>query len=350
MIRMVRVLGAVLLSLSYLAAAEHSVRLTRFAENPLIILDSSATLGDNVNGPSLIRVPAWVKNPLGRYYLYFAHHKGYHIRMAYSDSIRGPWKVHEPGVLAVGDTAFRRPEPQPRPDIPVYLHVASPDVHVDDESKRIVMFFHGRWTDGKAVPLFDTRNEYTEWAAKNDYGQRTQSATSSDGLEFTAGDIVADMPYLRYFEWAGMHYVTSRRGVFGRTEELLGRIEVGPNPMLAVVPEGSVRHSAVVVRGSLLYNFFSTVGGDAPERILLSTIDLAPDWRDWKASEPVTVLAPEKDYECASMPQRKSVGGYANRPVHELRDPAVFTEDGRSYLLYSTCGEQGIAGAELVFE
>lgn len=25
--------------------------------------------GENINGPSLIRVPAWVKNPLGRYYL-----------------------------------------------------------------------------------------------------------------------------------------------------------------------------------------------------------------------------------------------------------------------------------------
>ena len=23
--------------------------------------------GENINGPSLIRVPAWVKNPLGRY-------------------------------------------------------------------------------------------------------------------------------------------------------------------------------------------------------------------------------------------------------------------------------------------
>ena len=30
--------------------------------------------GENINGPSLIRVPSWVKNPLGRYYLYVAHH------------------------------------------------------------------------------------------------------------------------------------------------------------------------------------------------------------------------------------------------------------------------------------
>ena len=96
-------------------------------------------------------------NPLGRYYLYFAHHKGHHIRLAYADSIRGPWKIYEPGVLAVADTAFKRPVPEPDPDVPLYLHVASPDVHIDDQNKRIVMFVHGRWTDGKSVPGFDTR-------------------------------------------------------------------------------------------------------------------------------------------------------------------------------------------------
>jgi hypothetical protein len=39
----------------------------------------------NINWPSLIRVPDWVEDPLGRYYLYFSHHKGNHIRLAYAD-------------------------------------------------------------------------------------------------------------------------------------------------------------------------------------------------------------------------------------------------------------------------
>jgi hypothetical protein len=34
-------------------------------------------------------------------------------------------------------------------------------------------------------------------------------------------------------------------------------------------------------------------------------------------------------------------------PVHELRDPAIYEEDGRLYLLYSVAGEQGIAIARL---
>jgi hypothetical protein len=38
----------------------------------------------------VIRVPDWVENPLGAYYLYFAHHKGDHIRLAYARDPAGP--------------------------------------------------------------------------------------------------------------------------------------------------------------------------------------------------------------------------------------------------------------------
>jgi hypothetical protein len=33
--------------------------------------------------------------------------------------------------------------------------------------------------------------------------------------------------------------------------------------------------------------------------------------------------------------------------VRQLRDPAIFREDGKTYLLYSIAGESGIAVAEL---
>ena len=98
------------------------VRASRLRQNPLITVDSSRSLGDNVNGPSIIRVPSWVHQPLGRYYLYFAHHKGHHIRLAYADAIAGPWKVHEPGVVQVRDTAFFRPQPDPPDTRPGLLH------------------------------------------------------------------------------------------------------------------------------------------------------------------------------------------------------------------------------------
>jgi len=50
---------------------------SRFESNPIIypdMLGLAGELGANINGPSLIRVPDWVERPLGKYYLYFAHH------------------------------------------------------------------------------------------------------------------------------------------------------------------------------------------------------------------------------------------------------------------------------------
>ncbi|TIW51474.1 MAG: hypothetical protein E5V60_33485, partial [Mesorhizobium sp.] len=87
--------------------------------------------GDNINGPSLIRVPDWLPGRLGAYYLYFAHHTGTYIRLAYADSPQGPWRVHPGGALSLEQCPFLRE------------HIASPDVHVDDQSRRLVMYFHG---------------------------------------------------------------------------------------------------------------------------------------------------------------------------------------------------------------
>jgi len=135
-----------------------------------------------------------VKNPLGKYYMYFAHHRGTHIRLAYADSLHGPWKVYVPGVLNVSATALFRPQPDPPYEIyGVYTHVASPEVLVDDVNKRIIMWVHGQFSDGKRWP--DDPLEAHEWLRKNGYNQVTQVTTSSDGLHFTAQPAIS--PELR---------------------------------------------------------------------------------------------------------------------------------------------------------
>jgi hypothetical protein len=66
------------------------VTVTRLKQNPLITVDTSSSLGGNVNGPTVIRVPDWIEHPLGRYYMYFANHvNGQFVRMAYADAIAG---------------------------------------------------------------------------------------------------------------------------------------------------------------------------------------------------------------------------------------------------------------------
>jgi len=87
--------------------------------------------------------------------------------------------------------------------------------------------------------------------------------------------------------------------------------------------------------------------GDAPERIYHSAIDLRADWHDWTESPPVEILRPERPWEGADAPLEPSVRSTAHGHMNQLRDPAIFEEDGRIYLLYSGAGERGIGLAEV---
>lgn len=320
----------------------------RLKQNPLIAVDTSPSLGDNVNGPSIIRVPAWIPHPLGRYYAYFGHHKGQFIRLAYADAITGPWAVYTPGVEPVSETAFYRPQPDP-PDGPAdqfYTHVASPEIYVDDTRKRLVMWTHGWWTDGQRWPVDGA--EARAWARRNGYGQFTQSSVSTDGLHFALQPAITKVSYLRVFPFDGYLYGMARLGQLLRSKDPLASFESGPNPFADGPYADRVRHVATLRRGRTLYVFFTGIG-DAPERVMLSTIELAGTWQTWKASAPVELLRPEAPYECPGLPNVPSAAGEIEGPARQLRDPAIFEEAGKTYLFYSICGEQGLAAAELTF-
>ena len=340
---MMRFTGALLLASLAFAQAPRAVR---FSQNPLITQQMSARLGDNINGPSLIRVPAWVEHPLGRYYLYFAHHKGSFIRMAYANELAGPWKLYEPGVMEVKDTEFYRPQPDnPALTETFYTHVASPEVVVDEATHRFVMLVHGWYTAGKKWPG-DLR-EAARWSRENGYAQFSQSTVSADGLHFTARPgIAARTSYARVFQWKSAWYSMGRLGVLGRAEQVQGPFESGPNPFAEGTYAGKVRHVATLLRGSTLYVFFTGIG-DAPERILLSTIALSGDWRTWRASPPVEVLRPEASYECTGLPLAPSKAGDAEGPENAVRDPGLIEDNGRVVMFYSYCGEQGLAAADV---
>lgn len=286
-------------------------RVIRFPENPIIHPGLDAQIGHNINGPSLIRVPEWVPLPLGRYYLYFAHHQGTFIRMAYADSINGPWKIHEAGVLHLDETSCRH-------------HIASPDVHVCAEQRFFWMYFHGVTDDG----------------------QRSFLATSPDGLHFDVLPETLGPFYFRAFQHETAWFAIANRtdapegGVLLRSPDGIQPFEQGPD----ILP--NQRHVAVLKRGNVLHVFFSR-GEDCPERILVSTMSLAGDWKAWRPSRPVELLRSETEEEGGYLPVRPSRFGSVHEPVHELRDPAIYEENGRLYLLYTGAGETNICGAEL---
>ena len=60
---------------------------------------------DDLIHPTLIKTAGRVKNPLGKYYLYYAPHKHVAISMAYSDRLDGPWEEYEHNPVIEGPSA-----------------------------------------------------------------------------------------------------------------------------------------------------------------------------------------------------------------------------------------------------
>ena len=106
------------------------------------------------------------------------------------------------------------------------------------------------------------------------------------------------------------------------------------------------------VFGLYLRHFlFFTKVGDAPEQIYYSSVDIsAEDWNDWQASPPKVLLKPTKAWEGANEPILPSMRGEMSTLVNQLRDPAIFEENGELYLLYTGGGEQAIGIAKLAIE
>jgi hypothetical protein len=272
--------------------------------------------GKNINGPSLIRVPDWLPDRLGRYYLYFAHHNGKYIRLAYADSITGPWKVHQPGSLPLRAVPLMRGQ------------IASPDVHVDQMNRRLVMYFHGR----------DAKGE----------GEFTLVATSRNGIDFEVLGAPLGPAYVRVFAHDGWFY-----GIFSSSNQRLYRSkdgiqgwERGPVVLPRVRDAPYARHVAVCSAGEVAEIYY-TRKADEPERILFGKIDTSKPWMKWVVSDETELLRPSFPFEGSDRPLKKSAFGPAEKRKHELRDPAVFVEDGKAWLIYSFAGENGLALAEI---
>src|SRR2546421_2938525 len=178
-------------------SAPPAVTVRRLASNPFITPATDASIGTNINGPSLIRAPAWIERPLGRYYLYFADHRGKYIRLAYADRLGGPWKVYVPGTLQLADSFFTD-------------HIASPEAIVDNGARQIRLYYHGL-----------TPAERT---------QHTRVAVSMDGIHFKAKEepVGRGSAYWRLFRYEGWWYALAMPGRLYRSRDGLTPFEPGP--------------------------------------------------------------------------------------------------------------------------
>lgn len=265
---------------------------------------------DNIGTPCIIKVPDWASNRLGSLYLYFSNHDGTSIKLAYADSIEGPWRVKE-DVLNLKDT-------------PCKTHIASPEVIIDESSKELKMYYHGNFN----------------------HGQGTLLATSTDGLSFTntSEEMLCDF-YLRVFNYKNTQYGIAKKGNKGA---IIYNIDNNFEALFEFLP--SSRHCHAIVNKDTLYITYSMMGHN-PEHIRLCTIKLDEDVNNWEVLSDEALLWPTFKYEGADAIRVTSQPGSATarygRRIQELRDPFMFDLNDKVHILYSTQGERAIAYAQL---
>ncbi|MSP22302.1 MAG: hypothetical protein EXR66_04700 [Dehalococcoidia bacterium] len=198
-------------------------RVERIGNAPILVPHMDEQMGANLAGPSLVRVPDWAPDRLGRYDLYFAHHNGEYIRLAYADQVEGPWHIHTPGSLQHSESHFPLDIGTPpaghvlAPGVVVSTpHIASPDVHVDEARREFRMYYHGIITHRT---------------------QRTRVATSRDGVHFEPREPILGTAYWLAFKY-GAGTTDSRCRVSSSARTIPGTIRTGTNAL-------RVEHSAL---------------------------------------------------------------------------------------------------------
>ena len=264
-------------------------------------------IDENINGPSVIRVPEWIENPLGKYYMYFAHHQGTFIRLAYSDTPIGPWKVLMTGTLDIKNTYCEH-------------HIASPDVHVDNHSIR--MYYHGDYEGA----------------------QYTFHAYSTDGIEFPkkmwSGKPLGHF-YFRVFDWEDNRYAIAKEENIGGLLYKLNTVTCEYQPMMRLIE--NMRHCSIHVDGEWLYVFYTRMN-EEHEHIRVTKINM----KCWMESYDKPLLYPKEDWEGINQPIVKSNPGAVYGLHNQLRDPYLFKDiDGQFYLYYSGGGENCIGCVKL---
>ena len=321
--------------------------------------------GTSINGPSVIRIPDWIAkedraNPEAKYYLYFAHHSDKYIRMAWAANIQGPWHLYDVGskvklgnrgVLDLGSTSM----PIGNGIELAHNHIASPNPHVDHENKRIVMYFHS--------------GSRTTVNGKRIKGQKTLVATSALGLEFAGKvePVIIANSYLSVFAYNGELYGLDNgansykardsknpwqppKGWDFSDELWIKSKKNGYRDNIKKLGFSSdqlrVRHTSSLVKGDTLYTFFSQRGVNAPERIMMSTTDLAAakSYKDWDPTyPPEEIYWAQPGWEGGELKHIPSKSGRAAENLNELRDPYIFEDsDGELYVFYCGRGEDAI--------
>ena len=155
--------------------------------------------------------------------------------MAFSNNIAGPYTIFEGGVMHLKDS-------------PGTNHIASPDVHVDNIGKRIIMYYHSFYKDF----------------------QYTFSSISTNGLFFVSQKNKLGNYYFRVFKFNNEVYSISKG------KNTYGMIYKYYNKSWNIISDKfilNLRHTAILVQKKTIFIFYSLIG-DVQESIYCSRLNL----------------------------------------------------------------------------
>jgi hypothetical protein len=184
--------------------------------------------------------------------------------------------------------------------------------------------------------------------------QSTFSSYSVDGLKFISNSDNIIHPYFRQFVYNNNIYGIAMKSICLNPE----LVKKGCKSISVIMKKenntwieiGNIlpwsRHTCILVKNEKIYIFYTLVG-DNPEHILVA--ELFIDTKDRVNIQNIkNIIKPELDYEHDNAPFIPSLYGPSHEAVRQLRDPYVFTDNNDTYILYSVCGEKGIALAKLI--
>jgi hypothetical protein len=221
--------------------AAGEIRVERLTNNPIITPDMYAEGFEDdisITGASVIRVPTWVANRLGNYYLYLGHHHGERIELFYADKIEGPYARYyaangRPGVLDIQNTGYDG-------------HLSFPDVHIIEAARSMRMYIHGGTKNSTPV--------------RRGCDHNTSLASSSDGLQFKAVDYCLKEAYFRAWQVGNDYYAIVNGGEVHRSSDPLRGFMLFGTYGISKNSDVGPRHGGVKAFGNTAYLLYTSRG------------------------------------------------------------------------------------------
>ena len=274
-------------------------------------------LSKNVNGPS---VYIDNQNSCKNFNLFFADHRGKHIRKAVSSDIFGPYKLKSVLELDINNlSSFTT----------AHNHIASPFVF--KYKNNLWMVVHAPCTKYDCQRSFFFKMKNSKWEViKSDYFLPfySKALILEDNLYFFSkgGDVFKSQDPIGPYDFLGNIFninVQDKWHNYDNAARHFGLFHDKKNDILLVC--------------------FSRIGiiQESIEYILIKTLDFKKGIFSNIAKSKI-LLSPIEKWEGACLAKTKSKAGASDIFENALRDPEIISFENSLYLFYSFGGERGI--------